>query len=112
MSETSRNRSLVLHIGHEELVIRRRYEVASIANDILIALWFIAGSVMFFSEAWTVAGTWCFLAGSIELLARPVIRLGRHLHLRKVQAKAPPSGPAGVGRAATAGEYTESPQDY
>ncbi|WP_431983749.1 YrhK family protein [Streptomyces qinglanensis] len=77
-------RPLIVQIGHEELVIRRRYATASIVNDILIALWFIVGSVMFFSEAWTVPGTWCFLIGSVELLVRPVIRLGRHVHLRRV----------------------------
>lgn len=52
---------LVIHVGREELVIKRRYEVASIANDALIALWFVTGSIMFFSERWTTAGTWCFL---------------------------------------------------
>ncbi|MDF4249320.1 YrhK family protein [Streptomyces sp. WMMB303] len=78
------SRPLTVQIGHEELVIRRRYATASIVNDILIALWFIVGSVMFFSEAWTEPGTWCFLLGSVELLVRPVIRLGRHIHLRRV----------------------------
>lgn len=78
-------RSLTLHIGHEELVIRQRYEAVSIANDILIALWFIVGSVMFFYASWTVPGTWCFLLGSAELLVRPVIRLSRQLHLRRLR---------------------------
>lgn len=77
---------MTLHIGHEELAIRRRYEVASILNDILVAVWFIVGSVMFFSERWTVTGTWCFLIGSIELLIRPVIRLSRHLHIQRVRS--------------------------
>jgi hypothetical protein len=80
-------RPLVLHVGHDELVVRRRYEAASI----VIALWFIAGSVMFFSEAWTTAGTWCFLVGSVELLIRPVIRLGRQLHIRRVRSSSPGS---------------------
>ncbi|AGJ52793.1 hypothetical protein F750_0282 [Streptomyces sp. PAMC 26508] len=75
-------------MGREELVIKRRYEVASIANDALIALWFVTGSIMFFSERWTTAGTWCFLAGSIELLVRPAIRLTRHLHLQRVHSRA------------------------
>lgn len=79
---------LVIHVGREELVIKRRYEVASIANDALIALWFVTGSIMFFSERWTTAGTWCFLAGSIELLVRPAIRLTRHLHLQRVHSRA------------------------
>ncbi|WP_239648723.1 YrhK family protein [Nocardiopsis chromatogenes] len=78
--------------GGEELIIRRRYEAASIANDVLIALWFTAGSIMFFSEAWTALGTWCFLAGSIELLLRPVIRLARMTRLRRLRGPASPPG--------------------
>ncbi|MFC9470316.1 YrhK family protein [Streptomyces coelicoflavus] len=89
MRNTAKSTSLVIHLGGEELVIGRRYEAASIANDVLIALWFIAGSVMFFSEQWTTTGTWCFLIGSIELLIRPAIRLTRHLHLQRVHSRAP-----------------------
>lgn len=80
---------LTLQIGREQLVVvRQRYEIASIVNDILIALWFIAGSIMFFSDSWTRAGTWCFLFGSVELLIRPVIRLGRHVHLNRLTGEA------------------------
>ncbi len=80
---------LTIHIGREELIIRKRYEVLSIVNDILVALWFIVGSILFFSDATTVAGTWCFLAGSVELLIRPVIRLTRRVHLTRI------AGPSG-----------------
>ena len=75
---------LTITIGHEELTIRRRYEVVSIVNDILIALWFTVGSVLFFSEATTTLGTWFFLVGSVELLVRPVIRLSRRVHLGRI----------------------------
>lgn len=75
---------LTLTIGREELTIRKRYEVVSILNDALIALWFIVGSVLFFSDGTEVAGTWCFLVGSVELLIRPVVRLARHLHLQRI----------------------------
>ncbi|GAA4895442.1 YrhK family protein [Streptomonospora salina] len=85
--------NLVLRMGDEELVVRRRYEAASIANDILIALWFIVGSVMFFSSAWETAGTWCFLAGSAELLIRPLIRLARLVHVRGVRSRAAANAP-------------------
>ncbi|MBO8187061.1 YrhK family protein [Streptomyces spirodelae] len=90
--------SFTLHLGKEELVVRQRYEAASIANDILIAVWFLIGSVMFFSPEWTRTGTWCFVFGSVELMIRPVIRLGRHVHLQKV-------------RGSTLGE-SASDQDY
>lgn len=67
-----------------ELVLHNRYEVLSIVNDILVALWFIIGSILFFQESTTTAGTWLFLIGSIELLIRPVIRLSRNVHLRTI----------------------------
>ncbi|MGV0110977.1 MULTISPECIES: YrhK family protein [unclassified Arthrobacter] len=71
-------------LGGRELVVHNRYEVLSIVNDILVALWFIIGSILFFQESTTTAGTWLFLIGSIELLVRPVIRLSRNVHLRAI----------------------------
>lgn len=82
------NPDLHLRIGREELVIRQRYQVISIANDVLIGLWFLIGSFMFFSESLTYTGTWLFVIGSIEMLIRPVIRLTRHLHLQRLRSPA------------------------
>ncbi len=73
-----------IDIGHDEIVIRRRYEALSIANDVLIALWFLVGSVLFFWDSTTTAATWCFLLGSVEFLARPAIRLTRHFHIQRI----------------------------
>lgn len=50
-------------LGPEVLVIRDRYEVLSIVNDVMIGLWFVVGSV--------------------QMLIRPMIRLTRRLHLRR-----------------------------
>lgn len=72
---------LVLRVGRDELVIRQRYEVLSIANDILIGVLFLVGSVFFFTPELTDLGTWLFVLGSIDMLIRPVIRLSRRLHL-------------------------------
>lgn len=83
---------LVYKLGREELVIRRRYEVLSIVNDILVGLWFLVGSILFFSESTTYVGTWFFVIGSVELLIRPVIRFSRRVHLQRVpQAPGMPS---------------------
>jgi len=60
------SRPLVLHIGRDELVIRQRYETLSIVNDILIGVWFLVGSFLFFSETLSYAGTWLFVIGSVE----------------------------------------------
>ncbi|MEC3975832.1 YrhK family protein [Amycolatopsis sp. H20-H5] len=88
MTATPESRSpLVLTFGHDELVIRRRYEALSIVNDILIAMWFVVGSILFFFGATTTAGTWFFLVGSVELLIRPGIRLTRTVHLRRIQGE-------------------------
>ena len=72
----------------DELVLRQRYEIASILNDLLIAVWFIVGSVLFFSEDTATAGTWLFLVGSVQLAVRPTIRLARRVHLTRVHGAA------------------------
>lgn len=82
---------LVVTIGHAELIIRRRYEVASIANDVLVAVWFLIGSILFFSSETTTAGTWLFVIGSIELMIRPLLRLGRRVHLGRLGAPGAPA---------------------
>jgi hypothetical protein len=83
MTDTS-PRPIVIHIGREEITLRRRYEIVSIANDILIGLWFLVGSFLFFHDSTVTAGTWLFVIGSIEMLIRPAIRLARHIHIGRV----------------------------
>jgi len=74
---------LALPFTHDELVLRQRYEVVSILNDLLVAIWFIVGSVLFFYDSTAYAGTWCFLLGSVQLAIRPALRLSRQVHLRR-----------------------------
>lgn len=106
MSDHPRLEPLTIHIGPDELVIRRRYEAASTLNDILIALWFVVGSALFFSKKLAIWADWCFLIGSIQFLARPVIRFSRQLHLQRVRAQ--PGGDfSEPGR-----PPTDSSQDY
>lgn len=78
---------ITITIGHDEIIIRRRYEFASIANDFLIALWFLVGSVLFLYPSTERVGVWLFIAGSFQFLIRPTIRLASHVHLQRV----PPS---------------------
>lgn len=82
--KADRSQLVELRLGREELIISRVYEVASIANDFLIALWFIVGSICFLMPAWVETGSWIFLIGSIQLAIRPAIRLTRHIHLKKL----------------------------
>ncbi len=85
MSDSTASTPWMLRLGQHELLIRQRYEVLSIINDVLIAAWFIVGSILFFSPSTTTLGTWMFLLGSIELVIRPAIRLTRQVHLVRLQ---------------------------
>ena len=75
---------LTLTLGHEQLIIRQRYEVISIVNDFLIASWFLIGSVLFLFPHWETVGVWLFIVGSVQFLIRPTIRLIAHIHIQRV----------------------------
>ncbi|WP_323765027.1 YrhK family protein [Marinovum sp.] len=57
------------------------FELAYTAVDFAAASCFIAGSVMFFFDAWQTAGTWMFLIGSILFATKPTMRFVRELRL-------------------------------
>lgn len=78
------SRDVTLTLGREQLVIHQRYETASIFNDFLIAIWFLIGSILFLYPSLTHIGTWLFILGSAQFLARPMIRLAHHVYLRRV----------------------------
>jgi hypothetical protein len=75
---------MTFQVGSHELVIRRRYEVISIVNDLMVGGWFLIGSLLFLSPATTHNGTWLFIIGSAQLLIRPIVRLSRNLHLQRI----------------------------
>ncbi|WP_329742060.1 YrhK family protein [Dyella sp. A6] len=81
---TDQDRPLTFTIGRDEMIIRRRYEVLSILNDLCVGTWFLIGSIMFLSSAWVTFGTWLFIAGSAQLLVRPMIRLAHNIHLKRM----------------------------
>lgn len=67
--------------------ISRIYSYLSIGNDILIGIEFLLGSFEFlptsiFPAANEVTGVYLFIAGSAELLIRPMIEIAKRLHLR------------------------------
>jgi len=82
-TSSTQSNPLTLTLGPEQLVISRRYEVASMFNDILTGLWFVVGSIFFFYDTLQTAAAWLFLIGSLELLIRPMIRIARDVHLRR-----------------------------
>lgn len=78
------NRNLELDLGREHIIIQRRYEAVSALNDLLIAIWFLIGSVMFLSNSLEERGTWLFIVGSFQLLLKPLIKLASLMHVRQV----------------------------
>lgn len=92
--DSSESHAWVVQFGERELIIRQRYEVISIVNDILIGLWFVVGSIFFFSDSLADTGTWLFVIGSVEMLIRPTIRLTRRVHLSRMHPGIPGSADA------------------
>lgn len=84
MTENRIDSPLTFRLGHEELIIRRRYEVLSIINDFLIAIWFLVGSILFLFPEDEKAAIWLFIIGSFQFLVRPTIRLIGHIHIQRI----------------------------
>ena len=83
------DKDLDIRMGHHELVIRQRYEVLSIANDFVLGLVFLVGSILFFGEDTVFFGTWLFVLGSIQMMLRPTIRFVRRTHLQRLRPAQP-----------------------
>ncbi|MCL7941675.1 YrhK family protein [Halomonas sp. ATCH28] len=86
MIERRTDHPLTMKLGHEELIIRRRYELISIVNDFFIAIWFLAGSILFLFPEYEKAAIWLFIIGSFQFLIRPTIRLISHIHIQRIPA--------------------------
>lgn len=68
----------------DHLRVHATFELARTIVEFLAALCFIAGSIMFFFEAWLTRGTWLFLIGSIFFAMRPTIKLAREVKLMRM----------------------------
>lgn len=82
-----RKRKAEIDIGADHIIIERRYRALGALNDLLIAGWFLIGSICFFYDSLMTGGTWFFVAGSVQLLMRPVITLAELIHVRKVYGR-------------------------
>ncbi|MFP5021866.1 YrhK family protein [Pseudonocardia phyllosphaerae] len=102
-SEDPSDPDISLKIGDREILIRDRYETASIINDTLIAIEFFIGSIWFFFADHD-PGIWLFVIGSAQLLARPAIRLARRVTLNRMEHE--------QGAAAVRGRGHEDPEDF
>ncbi|TCK04142.1 YrhK family protein [Marinobacterium mangrovicola] len=86
MPDDNVDNPLTLKLGHEELIIRRRYELAGIINDFFIAVWFLLGSILFLFPQDEKAAVWLFIIGSFQFLIRPTLRLASHIHIQRIPA--------------------------
>ena len=79
------NRSLLNFASRSvrEKKVRRFYDWLSIANDIMVGLEFVIGSIFFLpSEAkYSTLGVYLFIVGSTQLLIRPMINIARRIHI-------------------------------
>ncbi|ORM73303.1 hypothetical protein HA48_10050 [Pantoea wallisii] len=80
-------RKAEIDVGADHIVIERRYRALGAVNDLLIAVWFLIGSIFFFYDSLMTGGTWLFVAGSLQLLLRPVITLTELIHVNRVQKR-------------------------
>ncbi|MBD5770356.1 YrhK family protein [Marinomonas colpomeniae] len=78
---------LDLDIGNEHIVVQRRYEALGAFNDLLIAIWFLIGSFFFLNDSLVESGTWLFIAGSAQLIIKPLIKLTGLIHVSRVSHK-------------------------
>ncbi|WP_299812800.1 YrhK family protein [uncultured Jannaschia sp.] len=61
--------------------VHAAFGIAYTAVDFCAAIAFVAGSVLFFSEAWQATATWFFVVGSALFALKPTLRLVRELKL-------------------------------
>ncbi len=90
------------HITAQQARRYAMFEILHTIADVLAALLFVVGSVLFFSEQTKTAGTVCFLIGSFFFAAKPSIRIVRELWLARLHkvdklAGRAPEGPSRIG---------------
>ncbi|MCM3073621.1 YrhK family protein [Staphylococcus equorum] len=84
MKESTRKELEFRFLGFD-IKIDAFYKLLYQINDIMLALFFIIGSFLFFSESTTFYGTVLFVIGSFELLIRPIITITRDIHIYKIK---------------------------
>ncbi len=78
------NNKSVFNLGEEHVRVQRKYDALGALNDLLIAIWFLIGSVFFLSSSLVEDGTWLFILGSAQLLIKPALKLASLIHVSRV----------------------------
>ncbi len=77
------NEVIDVNFEKRKVIIEQRYEWLYIFNDLMLGVWFVVGSILFFYKQLTYWGTWLFLIGSAQMMIRPGIQMAHKLHMRK-----------------------------
>jgi hypothetical protein len=80
---------ITLTLGNQELVLRQRFELLSIINDVGIFIFFTVGSIAFYWHELFNVGVTLFVIGSAQLGIRPLIRLARRVQLQSLTRGTP-----------------------
>ncbi|MCL4349517.1 MAG: YrhK family protein [Candidatus Thermoplasmatota archaeon] len=85
LSDRSVNRAIMNYASRsvKEKFIKRFYDWLSIANDIMVGLEFVIGSIFFLPSElkYSTLGVYLFIIGSTQLLIRPMINIARRIHI-------------------------------
>ena len=91
VSSLVKDSEIDIGLGREQLVIQRKYDAAGALNDLMIALWFLIGSIFFLDDNLMRTGTWLFVIGSAQFLLKPLIKLIGLIHMRRFTEPQNPS---------------------
>lgn len=65
------------------LFYKRIYHILYTLNDLMLGLWFLIGSILFYFETLKTWGIHFFVLGSLQFILKPTIRLIHELDARK-----------------------------
>ncbi|WP_035187175.1 YrhK family protein [Alteribacter aurantiacus] len=73
---------LDIKAGRFRLYFRKRYQLITTVNDLLIGFFFVTGSILNFFSSVEIVGMILYLCGSLLLASRPVLRIMHDSELR------------------------------
>jgi hypothetical protein len=76
-----------IKIGKYEIFFRKNVGILDTVNNLMIALWFLLGSILFFFESMEIVRICLYIVGSVQLLVRPTIKLIQDISIRKQDKK-------------------------
>lgn len=81
--ENGQQEDIYISIGKYQMVIRQRYKVLSLLNDVLLGVLYLIGSILFLTDANQVIAISFFVGGSILMILRAILNIMRDLHLKR-----------------------------